>query len=109
MVSMRVKKCRGPSEPHKITSEVLAYLNELVRAELQLKARQLAARIGKRFKLKVHPRTIEKALKPKANYGRFKLNMRLRSVQNVFDHHLIWCLPFHSEQTANAATLVQRL
>ena len=36
MVSMRVKKCRGPSEPHKITSEVLAYLNELVRAEPQL-------------------------------------------------------------------------
>jgi len=76
---MRVKKCRGPSEPHKITSEVLAYLNEFVRAEPQLKARQLAARIGKRFKLKVHPRTIEKALKPKANYGRFKLNASVQS------------------------------
>jgi len=62
----------GPKEPYKLTSEVLAYLKELVRAEPQLKARQLAARVRKRFKLKVHPRTIEKALKPKAKRGRQK-------------------------------------
>jgi len=62
----------GPKEPHKLTSEVLDYLKELVRAEPQLKARQLAVRVRKRFKRKVHPRTIEKALKPKAKRGRQK-------------------------------------
>src|SRR2546425_696945 len=59
----------GPKEPHKLTAEVLTYLKELLYAEPQLKARQLAARVRKRFKLKVHPRTIEKTLKPKAKRG----------------------------------------
>lgn len=62
----------GPKEPHKLTSPVLAYLKELLQAEPSLKARQLAVRVRKRFQLKVHPRTIEKALNPKAKRGRQK-------------------------------------
>lgn len=62
----------GPKEPHKLTSKVSDYLKELSRAEPQLKARQLAARVRKRFQLKVHPRTIEKALKLKAKRGHQK-------------------------------------
>ncbi len=62
----------GPKAPHKLTSPVLAYLKELLQAEPSLKARQLAVRVRKRFQLKVHPRTIEKALKPKAKRGRRK-------------------------------------
>src|SRR5690349_20280397 len=52
----------GPKEPHKLTSEVIDYLKKLVQTEPQLKSPQLAARLRQRFKLKVHPRTIEKAL-----------------------------------------------
>ena len=62
----------GPKQPHKLTVEVIQYVKELARAEPQLQARQLAARVRKRFKVKVHPRTIEKALKPKAKRGRQK-------------------------------------
>jgi transposase len=62
----------GPKEAHKLTAEVLVYLKELARAEPPLKARQMAARVRQRFKLKVHPRTIEKALKPGAKRGRQK-------------------------------------
>ncbi len=62
----------GPKEPHKLTSPVLAYLKELLQAEPSLKARQLAVRVRKRFRLKVHPRTLEKALNPKAKRGRQK-------------------------------------
>ena len=62
----------GPKAPHKLTAEVLDYLKELARAEPPLKARQMAARVRQRFKLKVHPRTIEKALKPRAKRGRQK-------------------------------------
>jgi transposase len=60
----------GPKAPHKLTAEVLAYLKELAHAEPPLKARQLAVRVRQRFKFKVHPRTIEKALQSKAKRGR---------------------------------------
>jgi transposase len=60
----------GPKQPHKLTAQVRAYLKELARAEPPLKARQMAARVRQRFRLKVHPRTIEKALNPKAKRGR---------------------------------------
>jgi transposase len=59
----------GPKQPHKLTAQVIAYLKELARAEPPLKARQMAARVRQRFRLKVHPRTIEKALNPKAKRG----------------------------------------
>ena len=63
---------RGPRKPHKLTAEVLQHLQELSAAQPQLSARQLAARLRKRFKLKMHSRTIEKALNPKAKRGRHK-------------------------------------
>jgi len=63
---------RGPRQAHKLTPERLQYLRELCAAEPELSARQLAARIRKRFKVRLHPRTVEKALKPKAKRGRLK-------------------------------------
>ena len=61
---------RGPKKPHKLTAEVRQYLQEVATAEPQLQARELADRLRRRFKVKVHPRTIEKALKSKAKRGR---------------------------------------
>ncbi len=63
---------RGPRQAHKLTPEVRQYLEELLRVEPELSARQLAVRLRRRFRLKVHPRTLEKALKPKAKRGRQK-------------------------------------
>ena len=60
---------RGPKKPHKLTAEVRQYLQEVAAAEPQLQARELADRVRRRFRVKVHPRTIEKALK-KAKRGR---------------------------------------
>jgi transposase len=60
---------RGPRQAHKLTPEVLQYLQELSRAQPGLQARQLASQVRRRFKIKVHPRTLEKALKPKAKRG----------------------------------------
>src|ERR1051326_2574893 len=57
---------RGPKQAHKLTPEVLRHVRELVAAQPELKARELAARVRRRFQVKVHPRTIEKALNPKA-------------------------------------------
>jgi len=64
---------RGPRGAHKLTPRVRQFLAELGAAEPELNARQLAARVRQRFKLKVHPRTLEKALQPKAKRGRQKL------------------------------------
>ena len=61
---------RGPKKPRKLTPEIRQHLQELAAAEPQLKAAKLAARLRQRFRVKVHPRTIEKALKSKAKRGR---------------------------------------
>lgn len=64
---------RGPRQAHKLTPEVLQFLERVRAAEPGLSAGQLAGRLRQRFKLKVHPRTIEKALnQPKAKRGRQK-------------------------------------
>jgi transposase len=61
---------RGPKNPHKLTPEVQQYLQELKTSEPELGARQLVRRLRQKFKVKLHPRTIEKALKTKAKRGR---------------------------------------
>lgn len=60
---------RGPKQPRKLTPEIRQHLRELATAEPQLKAAQLAVRLRQRFRVKVHPRTIEKALKSRAKRG----------------------------------------
>jgi len=60
----------GPKHPHKLTAEVRQHLRELIAAEPELGARELARRVRQRFQLKLHPRTIEKASKSEAKRGR---------------------------------------
>jgi transposase len=60
----------GPKHPHKLTTEVRGYLRELMAAEPGLAGRELARRVRQRFKVKLHPRTIEKASKSEAKRGR---------------------------------------
>jgi transposase len=60
-----VAKKRGPRGPHKIQSEVLAFLMaQLVPGE-PIRAPELAKLIRERFGLEVHPRTIERAVRGK--------------------------------------------
>lgn len=54
---------RGPRGAHKLTVEVLQFLRNAAATEPPPGAHQLALRVRERFKLEVHPRTIEKALK----------------------------------------------
>ena len=60
---------RGPKGAHKLTGEVREFLTELRRDQGHLRPQELAARVRRRFDLKVHPRTIEKAFQPKAKRG----------------------------------------
>jgi len=61
---------RGPKNPHKLTAEVRQHLQELAVAEPELGAHELTRRLRQRFKVKLHPRTVEKALNSKAKRGR---------------------------------------
>lgn len=60
---------RGPKKAHKLTTEVREFIADLRNAESLLSAKELAVRVRRRFALKVHPRTIEKAFHPKAKRG----------------------------------------
>lgn len=60
----------GPKNPHKLTAEVRRHLQELLQAQPEFGARELARQIRQRFNVKLHPRTIEKALKSRAKRGR---------------------------------------
>lgn len=61
---------RGPQKPHKLTEEVVQFLRKQTAAEPSVSSEELARRVRRRFELKLHPRTIEKALKSKAKRGR---------------------------------------
>jgi transposase len=61
---------RGPKAAHKLTEEVLRYFQEQVASQAELKAEELARRVRQRYGVKLHPRTIQKALKARAKRGR---------------------------------------
>jgi transposase len=53
---------RGPHGPHKITAEVMAFIETVRTQEEGLEAQVLVERIAQRFGLAVHRRTVERAL-----------------------------------------------
>ena len=61
---------RGPKAAHKLTNQVLQYLQEQVQAQPEIRAQELARRVRQRFAVRLHPRTIQKALERKAKRGR---------------------------------------
>jgi transposase len=57
-----VPRKRGPRGPHKLQSDVLAFLRTRVIPGEPIRARELAKLIQNEFGLEVHPRTIERAI-----------------------------------------------
>ena len=62
----------GPKEGHKLTQEIVDFLERLAGEEPTLRAQDLAARLLERFGVEVHPRSVERALgrRRKKNSGR---------------------------------------
>jgi transposase len=52
----------GPRGAHKLTDDVMAFVDELRKRDSGLAPQELSQRIGERFGLSVHPRSIERAL-----------------------------------------------
>jgi len=57
-----VPKKRGPRGGHKLTAQVVAFLQQEREGNPKVSARDLAALARKRFGIQVHPRSVERAL-----------------------------------------------
>jgi transposase len=55
-------KKRGPRGGHKLTAEIVAFLQAVQEREPSVRPTELARRVGDRFATTVHPRSIERAL-----------------------------------------------
>jgi len=53
---------RGPKKAHKLSDDVMIYVEEAVAEDQRLRAGTIASLIEKRFGFKVHPRSIKRAL-----------------------------------------------
>ncbi len=61
---------RGPKAANKLTAAVLEFIDRHRAADSSLRATQLAALLRRRLHLKVHPRSIERALARREKKGR---------------------------------------
>lgn len=52
----------GPRRAHKLTGEVVSFARQLREGDPSLRSAGLAAAIGERFGISVHPRSVERAL-----------------------------------------------
>jgi len=57
-----VKNRPGPKSAHKLTDEILTFIEKKVEEGEPLRARKLAPLIRKKFRKNVHPRSIERAM-----------------------------------------------
>jgi len=53
---------KGPRRAHKLTKDVMSYIDEQLAIEPSLPMAELAQRVHERFGLSVHPRSIKRAL-----------------------------------------------
>jgi transposase len=64
-VSGLLPRKRGPRRAHKLSGEVMQFVGELLIDDPSLTASGLVERIYERFRVHVHPRSVERALKRK--------------------------------------------
>lgn len=66
-------RSRGPKGAHKLTAEVMAFIEERLPSDGEMHARSLAQQIEAELGLSIHPRSIERAIMHKK-----KLNSKVR-------------------------------
>lgn len=59
----------GPKRAHKLSDEVVDFLARALEEEPSLRSSDLAVRVRERFELRVHPRSIERALARRRQKG----------------------------------------
>ena len=73
-ISGLIPKKRGPRDAHKLTKEIMDFIEEQLKNDPGLRSVELAEMISKQFQFSVHPRSVERALarkkKKKLRYQR---------------------------------------
>ena len=64
-----IPKRRGPRHAHKLSDAVLGFIDQQRSADNTLRTGVLATMVRKRFRLSVHPRSIERALQRRQKKG----------------------------------------
>ena len=65
-----IAKRRGPKTAHKLSDEVLEYLQQLRALDDALRSSELSERVLKKFGFSVHPRSVERGLLRRRKKGR---------------------------------------
>ena len=63
-----VPKKRGPRTRHKISEQILSFVKQVLDKEGRLSMVEVAARVQERFGVKIHPRSLERALAGKKKF-----------------------------------------
>jgi transposase len=64
-----IPRQKGPKEAHKLSADVMEYVDQTIAKDNTLKAAKIVSLLEKRFSLKVHPRSIERALARRKKKG----------------------------------------
>ena len=64
-----IPRQKGPKEAHKLSGDVMEYVDQTIAKDNTLKAAKIVSLLQKRFSLKVHPRSIERALARRKKKG----------------------------------------
>lgn len=57
-----IPRQRGPKSAHKLSNDVMDYVDQVIQKDQSLRAADLCELIEKRFGFKVHPRSVERAM-----------------------------------------------
>ena len=64
-----IPRQKGPKQAHKLSGDVMEYVDQTIAKDNTLKAAKIVSLLQKRFSLKVHPRSIERALARRKKKG----------------------------------------
>ena len=67
-----IPRQKGPKEAHKLSGDVMEYVDQTIAKDNTLKAAKIVSLLEKRFNLKVHPRSIERAIARRKKKGKHK-------------------------------------
>ncbi len=68
LIGLTPKK-RGPRTRHKVSEEVLGFVKEIIAKEGRLPMAEVADRVEERFGVRIHPRSIKRAINGKKNFS----------------------------------------
>jgi transposase len=67
-----IPRQKGPKQAHKLSGDVMEFVAQAIDKDNKLKAAKIVSLLEKRFNLKVHPRSVERAIARRKKKGKHK-------------------------------------